>query len=62
MAMLHSLLLATLYNNLAFAAVCVGLLAAWMRVHHTRRQGWAALPLKYDELPEPAVQELRLLR
>jgi energy-coupling factor transporter ATP-binding protein EcfA2 len=62
MAVLHSLLLATLYNNLAFAAVCGGLLAAWMRVHHTRQQGWAALPLKYDELAEPAVQELRLLR
>jgi hypothetical protein len=62
MAVLHSLLLAVLYNNFAFAAVCAGLLAAWMRVHHTRQQGWAALPLKYDELPEPAVQELRLLR
>lgn len=58
---LQTLLLATLYSTLTFAFVLSALIAAWMRVHALRRDGWIELRLKFDEAPEPAIHGLNLL-
>jgi hypothetical protein len=58
----NALLLACLYHRVVFAVVLVILLASCARVHASRREGWGDLRLKYDELPEPAVHSLNLLR
>jgi hypothetical protein len=58
----NALLLACLYHHVVFAVVLVILLASLARVHASRREGWGELRLKYDELPEPAVHSLNLLR
>lgn len=61
-AVLHSILLATLYSGAAFVVVLAVLLAAWKHVHRSRLQDWAELRLKYDEAPDPAVLGLNLLK
>jgi len=61
-AVLHSLLLATLYSGPAYVVVLVVLLAAWKRIHRMRQQSWSELRLKYDEVPVPAVLGLNLLK
>jgi hypothetical protein len=58
----HSLLLATLYNGVAFVIVLAVLLAAWEQIHGMRRQGQAELRLKYDEVPDSAIYALNLLK
>ena len=58
----NGLLLACLYHRMVFAVVLVILLVSCARVHASRREGWGELRLKYDELPEPAVHSLNLLR
>jgi len=62
LALVHSLLLAALYNDALFASTFSLLLIAWWRIHRGRRQGWAYLRLKYEEVPAPAVHALNLLR
>jgi hypothetical protein len=59
---LHSLLLVTLYNGLAFVIVIALLLAAWTRIHRIRRQDRAEVRLKYDEVPDSAIYGLNLLK
>jgi hypothetical protein len=61
-AAVHTLLLAILYSGVAYAIVVTVLLAVWTRVHSIRRQGWARLRLKYEEMPAPAVFALNLLK
>ncbi|HEX4809534.1 MAG TPA: hypothetical protein VH325_11430 [Bryobacteraceae bacterium] len=61
-SLLQNLLVVILYNRVAFLAVLAVLFAAWTHIHRMRRQGWAELRLKFDEVPEPAVQGLNLLR
>jgi 4-amino-4-deoxy-L-arabinose transferase-like glycosyltransferase len=61
-ALLQSLLLAILYNGAAFVVVLAALLAAWTRIRSVRRQGWTGRRLKYDDVPEPVVHGLNLLR
>jgi hypothetical protein len=58
----NGILLACLYNNMAFAIVLVILVAAWARLRKSRREGWGELRLKYEELPDPAIHSLNLLR
>ncbi len=61
-ALLHTVLLAILYNTAVFVIVLAVLIAASVHIHRMRRQGWSELRLKYEELPEPAVRELNLLK
>ncbi len=61
-AAVHSLLLVILYGGVSYAIVVAGLLAAWRHVRRGRRQGWVELRLKYDDVPEPAVHGLNLLK
>lgn len=56
------ILLGCLYNELQFAAVFMALAAAWACVHSARRKSWTDLRLKYEEMPDPAVHSLNLLR
>ena len=58
----NGLLLACLYHRVMFAVVLVMEVAAWARVRATRREGWGELRLKYEEVPDPAVHSLNLLR
>lgn len=59
---LNAVLLATLYHALAFVPVLLVVVTAWTRVHALRREGWSDLQLKYEELPDPVVHGLNLLR
>ena len=61
-SLLQTLLLLILYNNVVFIVVLAALLAAWTRIHRIRRRGWAELHLKFEEVPEPAIHSLNLLR
>jgi hypothetical protein len=58
----NGILLACLYNRTAFAAVLIILVAAWARLRTSRREGWGHLRLKYEELPDPAIHSLNLLK
>jgi hypothetical protein len=51
-----------LYNPLAFVPAMVAIVAAWMHVHAERSGNWGRLPLKWEELPDPAIQGLDLLK
>jgi hypothetical protein len=61
LAVVHSLLVAILYNNVVFVTALAVLLTAWVRIHRSRRQGWAEMRLRYEETPDCAVQGLNLL-
>jgi hypothetical protein len=61
LAVVHSLLVAILYNSVVFVTALAVLLTAWVRIHRTRRQGWAEMRLRYEETHDPAVQGLNLL-
>jgi hypothetical protein len=60
--LLHSLLMAALYNAFFFVVLMAALFAAWLRVHQTRRDRWQEVRLKYEESPEPEVHGLNLLK
>ena len=57
----NGLLVACLYNGLAFGLVVAALTAIWWRVHKARTEGWEDLRLKYEEVPDPAVHGLNLM-
>jgi hypothetical protein len=61
-SLLHGILLAILYNWIALVISIVVLLAFCAHLRRSRRQGWEGRRLKYDEVPEPAVHSLNLLR
>jgi hypothetical protein len=58
----NALLLACLYNPIAFAVVLIVSFAAWARIRAARREGWGDLRLRYEEMPDPAIHTLNLLR
>jgi hypothetical protein len=58
----NGLLLACLYHPWGFFAALTILLTAAARIHVARRESWGELRLKYDDVPEPAVNALNLLR
>jgi hypothetical protein len=60
--MVNWLLLECLYHPAAFVVVLTILLAAWARLHATRRDGWRELRLLYEEAPDPAIHGLNLLK
>ena len=62
LSMLHTLLLAALYNAALFTTLISLLLVAWWRIRSSRRQNWAELRFKYEEAPAPAVYGLNLLK
>ena len=58
----NAALLACLYNRAVYVGVLTILLAAWARVHASRRVGWGDIRLRYEEVPDPAVHSLNLLK
>jgi hypothetical protein len=58
----NAILLACLSNRLLFAAVLLVLIGVWAPMHVLRKQTQDDLRLRYDELPEPAVHSLNLLK
>jgi len=37
-------------------------MAAWALIHRLRRQGWAELRLQYEDVPDPAIHGLNVLK
>jgi hypothetical protein len=62
LALVHTLLVAALYNDALFVSMLSLLLFAWWRIHLARRQGWMYLRLRYEDVPAPVVHALNLLR
>ena len=62
LALVHALLLATLYNELLFAGLLAMMLAVRVPIRRARRERWEEVRLKYEEVPEPAVHALNLLK
>ena len=58
----NALLLACLYHELAFCAAVVLLIGGGVSMQVMYNQDRHGMPLKYDELPKPAVQSLNLLK
>jgi hypothetical protein len=56
------ILIACLYNWLAFLAVLAVLLVAWNRARDVRKETWGEIRLKYEESPEPTIQGLGLIQ
>jgi hypothetical protein len=59
---LQAVLLAALYNRIAYPGVLAALIFAWTRARAARREGRTDLRLKYEELADPAIHGLNLLR
>jgi len=60
--LVNGLLLLSLFNPIAYVIVLGALVAIWVGVYSSRRQGSGQLRLRYDEVPEPAILGLNLLR
>ncbi len=58
----NALLLACLYHWVVFLIVMVVMMAVWARVHALRRDGWGEMRLRYEEMPDPLVHGLNLMR
>jgi hypothetical protein len=61
-AALQSLLVSTLFSPARFVVAMALLLPAWAQIRRRRRQGRNEIRLKFDEVPEPAVSGLNLLK
>jgi hypothetical protein len=62
LSLLHRFLLAILYIPVGFGVVLALLLVAWTYMRRDRRKAQVEFRLQYDDVPEPAVRELKLLR
>jgi hypothetical protein len=61
LALVHTLLVATLYSPVVLIVVSAASLAGWVQLRRERRKQWTYLRLKYEDAPEPAVHALNLL-
>lgn len=61
-AVLQSLVLEILFHDTALVVCVAILLALCVFMNRRRNADWAELPLTYEELPEPAVHALNLLK
>jgi hypothetical protein len=60
--LLNGLLLISLYQPVAYVVVIGVIVASWLGLYSTRRHGFGELRLTYDDLPDPAIHGLNLLR
>ena len=58
----NGLFLISLYEPVLYVVIVGVIVAAWLGLYSTRRHGIGELRLTYDDLPEPAVHGLNLLR
>jgi hypothetical protein len=57
-----AIMLACLYNLTGYLALLGVLFAAWVRIRALRRETWGEVSLRYEELPDPAIHGLDLLK
>jgi len=62
LVLVHGALLWILYRAEVFVAAVVVMAAVWARMRRDRRDGWADVRLKYEEVPDPEIHGLNLLR
>ena len=55
-------MVACLYNWLAYVGVIAVLVTVWSRVHAVRREDWGQVRLQYEEFPDPDIHGLGLLQ
>jgi hypothetical protein len=60
--LVNGLLLISLYQPIAYVVVLGVIVASWLGLYSARRQGFGELRLTFDDLPDPAVHGLNLLR
>jgi hypothetical protein len=60
--LVNALLVETLFSAAALTAVLILTFMMWRHVHAARRVSWSELRLTYDEVPDPAIHGLNLLR
>jgi hypothetical protein len=60
--LVDGLFLLSLYHPVVYAATMAVIGAGWLGLYSTRRQGLGDLRLTYDDIPDPAVLGLNLLR
>lgn len=60
--LVNGLLLASLYQPVVYVVVIGVIVASWLGLYSTRRHGFGELRLTYDNLPDPAIHGLNLLR
>jgi hypothetical protein len=60
--LVNGLLLVSLYHPIAYVVIFGVIVAIWLGLYSTRRQGFGELRLTYDDLPDPAIHGLNLLR
>ena len=58
----NGLLLISLYQPNAYVILFGLVFATWLGLYSSRRQGIGDLRLTYDDVPEPAVRGLNLMR
>jgi hypothetical protein len=59
---INGLLVVSLYQPIAYAIVLTVLVAIWLGLCSARRNGRGELRLTYDDLPDPAIHGLNLMR
>jgi hypothetical protein len=57
----NGLLLISLYQPIVYAVMLSVVVAIWLGLYSSRRQGFGELRLTYDDLPDPAIHGLNLL-
>ena len=58
----NGLLLVSLYQPIAYVVVLAVIVAVWIGLYSSRRADFGELRLTYDDLPDPAIHGLNLLR
>jgi hypothetical protein len=60
--LVNGLILISLYQPIVYVVMLAVTVAAWLAFYSARRQSFGELRLTYDDLPEPAIHGLNLLR
>jgi hypothetical protein len=60
--LVNGLLVISLYQPIFYIVLLAVIVAVWRGLHHTRRHGFGEMRLVYDELPDPAIHGLNLMR
>ncbi|SPE41848.1 conserved membrane hypothetical protein [Candidatus Sulfopaludibacter sp. SbA3] len=60
--LVNGLFVISLYQPIAYIVILAVLVAIWLGLYSTRRAGLGDLRLMYDDLPDPAIHGLNLMR
>jgi hypothetical protein len=59
--MVCGVMIASLYNPVAYAAALAVVAALWARARAVRKEIWGEVPLKYEDFPDPEIHGLGLM-